>query len=897
MKFYFAKRKAITTLICFSFLFSHQAYWPKALADNRPAEDRGAAGLGQAVKRLGTIGSVLHTGAHPDDEDSGLLAYLARGRQARTAYLSLTRGDGGQNLIGPELYETLGVIRTDELLAARALDGAEQFFSRAFDFGFSKSAAEALSKWDRDEVLGDMVRVIRTFRPLVIVSAWTGTPSDGHGHHQAAGILTVEAFRAASDPARYPEQIAEGLKPWKARKLYSRVPTREELAKGQEPPPVTLTLNKGQFDPLLGRSYYEIAMQGRSQHRSQDQGALERRGPQYSKLRLLESTVGLPKEEKDIFDNMDATLTGIADFAGQAAARLKGPLAEAQALAEEAGAKYNPLTPSSVSPVIARGLKKIREIRATIPALGLNESESYETDFLLKRKEADFAGALAKSQGVIIDCIADDEIVTPGQTFAVSVQSYSDAGTTAGAVSLVLGQGWSSTQQKQNSAVTEGRLVSQTDYKVTVATDAEATAPYWLKNPRKGDMFSPGKGGTGIEPNAPPAINARVEFEIAGEKIIINQPAQFRFADKALGEIRREVKIAPALSVTVAPDFLVYPLSNSTVSREVTVYVTNNLKEGARGSVMLEKEEPWQIAPAEASFDLKREGERASFTFVLKTIPGSKEARRSISAMALLDGRPYRSGYQIVAYPHTEARFVYRNAKADAELLDVKVAQGLKVGYIEGAGDDFANALKRMDVDVHTIDSRELAAGDISRYDAIVLGIRVYEVRPDVIANNARLLDYVKNGGTLIVQYNKNEIATGNFTPYPVKMGRGMPDRVTDESAAVTVLDQSNALFNFPNKITARDFEGWRQERGAYFFSEWDANFKPLLSSKDAGETDKQGGELIAQYGKGYYIYTAYAWFRQLPQGVPGSYRLIANLVSFPKAKEPASRKSARSQL
>jgi hypothetical protein len=575
---------------------------------------------------------------------------------------------------------------------------------------------------------------------------------------------------------------------------------------------------------------------------------------------------------------------------------LREPLAQAQALADEAGAKYNPLTPSAITPVIARGLKKIREVRAMLATLGLNEAESYDADFLLKRKEDDFSSALAKSQGVVIDCIADDEVITPGQTFAVSVQSYADAGTSPGTVSLVLPQGWSSSQQKQNSSVTEGRLISQTDYKVTVAADAEATAPYWLKNPRKGDMFAPGKGGTGIEPNAPPAISARAELEIAGERIIVTQPAQFRFADKALGEIRREVKVAPALSVTVAPDFLVYPLSNTAVSREVTVYVTNNLKEGARGSVMLEKEEPWQVAPPEARFDLKREGERASFTFVLKTTPGGKESRRSISASASLDGRQYRSGYQVIAYPHTEARFVYRDAKADAELLDVKVAPGLRVGYVEGAGDDFANALKRMDVDVHTIDSRELASGDVSRYDVIVLGIRVYEVRPDVIANNARLLDYVKNGGTLIVQYNKNEIATGNFTPYPVKMGRGMPDRVTDERAAVTVLDQSHPLFNFPNKITERDFAGWMQERGAYFFSEWDANFKPLLSSKDAGEGEKQGGELIARYGKGYYIYTAYAWFRQLPQGVPGSYRLIANLVSFPKASASANPGAARTR-
>src|SRR5438128_3256058 len=325
------QRRAIVLLLLVSFV----AAWPghlssaaKVRTDSRVAEERGAAGLGQALKRLGTIASALHTGAHPDDEDSGLLAYLARGLQARTAYLSLTRGDGGQNLIGPELYETLGVIRTEELLAARRIDGAQQFFTRAFDFGFSKSPQEAFAKWDREAVLADMVRVIRTFRPLIMISAWAGTPADGHGHHQASGILTPEAYRAAADPSRFPEQIKEGLRPWQARKLYVRVPSRQELPKDQEPPAPTLTINDGQFDPLLGRSYYEIAMQGRSQHRSQDQGALERRGPQYSRLRLVESAAGQPKGEKEIFEGLDVQLTGIAALAGQAGAQMRPTLSE-----------------------------------------------------------------------------------------------------------------------------------------------------------------------------------------------------------------------------------------------------------------------------------------------------------------------------------------------------------------------------------------------------------------------------------------------------------------------------------------------------------------------------------------------------------------------------------------
>ncbi|MEN3333788.1 MAG: hypothetical protein V7641_3153 [Blastocatellia bacterium] len=893
------QRRAITFFILLSSVFA----WPARLhspavasADTRAAEDRGVAGLGQALKRLGTIASALHTGAHPDDEDSGLLAYLARGRQARTAYLSLTRGDGGQNLIGPELYEPLGVIRTEELLAARRIDGAQQFFSRAFDFGFSKSPQEAFAKWDREAVLSDMVRVIRTFRPLVIISAWTGTPLDGHGHHQASGILTPEAYRAAADPSRFPEQIKEGLRPWQAKKLYVRVPLRQELPKGQEPPQSMLTINDGQFDALLGRSYYEIAAQGRSQHRSQDQGALERRGPQYSRLRLVESSSGQPqaepKAEKDIYENIDVQLTGIADFAGSATAQLRTALADVQQAADEAMAKFNPLAPATLTPIIARGLHRLRALDARLPTLQLSDAEQYETHFLLKQKEADFSDALARSQGILVDCLADDELVTPGQTFAVSIQAYTDAGAPVRSATLNLPHGWSAQAQKENAAITDGRLAAQRDFNVTVAADAEATEAYWLKNPRKGDMFVPGTGGTGIEPVAPPVVSATVEFEIAGEPVIITQPAQFRFADKALGEIRRELKVAPALSVAVSPPLLVYPQSSKPVKREINVIVSNNQKDGARGAVSLRKIKDWQFTPAEAAFDLKREGEQQSFTFTVTASAGAMDSRHIVAVARTADGREYRDGYQRIVYPHIESRLIARRAQTEALSFDVKVAQGLRVGYIEGAGDDFANALRRMDVDVRVIDSRELTSGDLSKYDVIVTGLRVYEVRPDVIANNSRLLDYAKQGGTLIVQYNKNEIAAGNFTPYPVKMKQGMPDRVTDETAAVTMLDSSSPLFNFPNKITEADFAGWVQERGTYFFSEWDAQYKPLLASHDPNEEEKRGGELIAQVGKGYYIYTGYAWFRQLPMGVPGAYRLIANLVSFPKSN--AARGAAR---
>jgi LmbE family N-acetylglucosaminyl deacetylase len=834
----------------------------------------GAVELGQAIRRLGVVASVLHTGAHPDDEDSGLLAYLARGRQARTAYLSLTRGDGGQNLIGPELYELLGVIRTEELLAARRIDGASQFFSRAFDFGFSKSRDETLSKWDREAVLSDIVRVIRTFRPMVIVSQWSGTPTDGHGHHQAAGFLTAEAHRAAADPSRFTEQIAEGLRPWKAKKLYGRAPRAQR--ESAPSPETTLSINTGQYDPLLGRSYYEIAMHGRSQHRTQDQGALQRRGPQFSRLKILDNTVGAPSTEKDIFQGLDISLTGIAEQAGALGAPIRQLLADAQKAAEEAQENYNPFSTSTVVSVIARGLHRIREARAMLVRQNINKDQSYEIDFLLAQKEQDFEVALAQAQGAVVDCLSNDEIVTPGQTFAINVTVYSDESTKLSSCVLSVPAGWSAVEKARNSTIVDGRAISQIDFQVTVGSDADPTQPYWLENPRKNDMFVPGNGAKGIEPNAPPPVSARVQVEIAGESIEVVQPAQFRFADKALGEIRRELKVSPAVIVNVSPHLLVYPSSSTAQQKELSVSVINNAGSGSQGSVRLEGQ---GSTAARATFDLKRIDERATFAMHVKRPAANGE----VLALAEVNGKSYRQGYQVVSYPHIEPRHVYRDSSVRAELVDVRLAPGIRIGFIEGAGDYFFDALIQLGANVRPIDEQELVRGNLSHYDVVVMGIRTYEVRPDVVVNNGRLLEYVRNGGTLIVQYNKNEYANGNFAPYPIKM-KSPPDRVTHESAAVTLIDPNHPRFTFPNRITSQDFEGWVQERGAYFLSEWDSHFQPMMYCNDPGEEAKKGGELIATYGRGQYIYTAYGWFRQLPEGVPGAYRLIANLVSLPKA-------------
>jgi LmbE family N-acetylglucosaminyl deacetylase len=876
--------KTILLLLSFSLVISPIKQF-HSKADSLPAEEKGAIALGQAIKRLGTIASVLHTGAHPDDEDSGFLATMACGRQARTAYLALTRGDGGQNLIGPELYEALGVIRTEELQAARRLDGATQYFSRAFDFGFSKFREEALAKWPQEELLRDMVRVIRTFRPLVIVPVFTGTSSDGHGHHQASGYLTPIAYRDAADPRRFPEQIAEGLKPWKAKKLFIRSGGFQQPRNEPSQEKDVVSINTGEYDSLLGRSYYEIAMQGRSQHRSQDQGAIESKGPRYSFYKVVDSSVGVKDNEQDIFDGIDVSLLGIADFAGKASVKLKQELAEVQKAANDARQAFNPFATTRLTPLIARGLKKLREIQSSLADLGLSESERYDTEFLFKIKEHDFEDALAKAEGVVIDCLADDEIITPGQTFSVGLSVFRSGAKSSveAQTTLQVPKDWTVEELKNAPKNNENRLASQINFKVTVAKEAEPTQSYWLKNPRNGDLFVPGNGGTGIEPLTPPPVVAKVELEIEGQKVTLSKAAQYRYADKALGEVRHDLKVAPAVAVNVLPNLLIFPLSKTPVERDANVTIVNNAKGGTKGSLTLIAPKSWAVTPGLAEFDLKREGERATFVFKVKGAPNSTDSETKISVVAKVDGNDYKLSEQVLAYSHIEPRFLYRSSTIRAEELDVKVAPNLKVGWIEGAGDDFANALSRLGVNVHTIDANELATGDLSRFDTIVTGIRVYEVRPDVIANNVRLLEYVKNGGTLIIQYNKNEYARGNFAPYQIKMPDQGFERVTDENATVTILEPTHPLFNLPNKITERDFAGWGQERGAYFLTEWDAHFKPLMASHDQGEQDKRGGEVIAEYGRGLYVYTAYAWFRQLPNGVPGAYRLIANLVSLPK--------------
>ncbi len=862
-------------------------------ADTRPApEDRGTTGLALTLRRLQTIASVLHTAAHPDDEATEMLAYVARKEGARTAYLSLNRGEGGQNGIGPELGEGLGVIRTEELLAARKLDGAEQYFTRAFDFGFTRSPEETLQKWNREELLSDMVRVIRRMRPLVIVNGFSGTPRDGHGQHQVAGLLTPEAIKAAADPTRFPEQLTnEGLQPWQVLKVYGRIFGNVESGP-------RATFDVGEFDYVLGRSYNELASDGRSRHRSQDFGMMQMRGSQMRSFPRLSTLVEAPEVERSLFTGIDTSIVGIAKFAGKGGEQLLPALHKIKDLAAKALAEFNVEQPALSAPFLAAGLREVRSLRGQLS--NLDTIAKANVDGILRRKEQEFAQALTKAHGVIVDALSSTEIVTPGEAVEIAAHVFvaTEAKAAAAKIELNLPANW------QVEAIKPEPMLPMTGmsfmrgreapnfvarFKALTPLNASATQPYWLTKSRTKEQFAWDETMPRNMPFAPPLAQAQVELTLSGEKVTIYQPVEYRFADKTFGEIRRELKVAPALTLVVHPSLLVIPATSQNRTREISVEIAHNAARKTDGLVKLIAPANWRVEADSRPLAFTKQGEKTARTFKV-TPPFGASGNFELKASAEANGQTYDNGYQVIAYPHIETHYIYHPAITKIEVFDVTVAQNLHVGYVMGSGDDGPQVLEQLGVNVHLITPSELASGDLSGYDTIVLGIRVYEVNEDVMANNKRLLDYVAQGGTLIVQYNKQEFVNGNFAPYPVKMAGSV--RVTDETAPITILAPNHPLFNFPNKITEEDWKGWIQERGLYFLSEWDARYTPLLASSDDPGTSLKGGELIATYGKGTYIFTSYAWFRQFPVGVPGAYRLFANLVSY--AKHKAGRASGR---
>lgn len=855
--------------------------------DIRPVPDgKGTSTLAQAVLRLPVVASMLHTGAHPDDENSALVAYVSRGLHARTAYLSLNRGEGGQNLIGPELYDAIGVIRTEELLTARRFDGAEQFFTRTFDFGFSKSAEETLEYWNHDEMLlSDVVRVIRRFRPDVIVSVFADSPRDGHGHHQASGRITREAFFAAADPERFPEHLRDGLRPWQASKLYINN-TRASFDSID-----SLVVDTGTYSPVLDRSYRELGLAGRSMHRSQDMGTLQPKGPATTKIKLV-ARAGMEDADGDahLFDGLDTSFMRFHTMAGPDAGKIPGfagRLERLDALAREAVDAYRPLDPPAVLDPVLEGLRMIRALRSDLEKGGLPTDVMADIVFLLDQKEEDFANAAVLALGMAFEVLTSDDRVVPGNLLGVHLVLLNRSARPVRVTGLALDvpEGWTAAPDsmparpaRQTEDIGYNESFAE-NWRVAVPTDARLTRPYWHRRALNDARVVVDDTALIGLPWRPQPVIGRARFVVDDVEIEIRQPAQYRFADRAFGEIRRELQVVPALSVIMDPQVVVAPSGRESPLR-FSVSVVSNVDGVIEGGLSLEAPDGWEVSPGEVPLSFSGRGQAATFSYTVVPAPDARDGAYDVRAVAKAGGNEYREGYEVIAYPHIEPRHLYRGSSSAVQVARVDLPDDLSVGYIMGTGDQVPLVLEQMGLQVQMLTGEDLATADLRAFDLIIAGIRAYEVREDLIAVNQRLLDYVEAGGVYIVQYNKYAFNLHQYGPYPFQINRPH-DRVTREDAPVDILVPDHPVFNRPNRITEADFEGWVQERGLYFQGEWDPRYTPLMASRDPGEPSKGGGLLEARYGKGRYIYTGYAWFRQLPAGVPGAVRLFANLIGL----------------
>jgi len=702
---------------------------PAAIPAAEVAEDRGAMGLSQSLKRLDIVASVLHTGAHPDDENSSLLAWLARGQGVRTAYLSATRGEGGVNLIGGELLEPLGVIRTEELASARRLDHATQFFTPNYEFGYSKNADDTFTKWAHDQILGDYVRIIRYFRPEIIISRFTGTSRDGHGHHQVSGIITQEAFKVAADPNRFPEYG----KPWQAKKLYLNGGMGADQ-NGQNDPNNQrgVPINIGEFDSALGRSYNEIASEGRSMHRSQGQGGPQERGPRQTRLQLVQKTV-TAADDAPIFTGVPYKLPDLAQLDSTLSADLAGLEQRITAIRQ----KVNLLRPADIVPDLAAALKELQRIKA--------KSTNEHVRFLLDKKEDDFNEALRLAAGLVVDVLVSDDTVVPRQEFNLTI-SVTNGGPYAfpdlHAVTD-LPAGWEAVYDSSTGSLDPGQRLDQ-KYKIKVSGTADFTQPYWLRQPRRGDRFVWPQVATGALPDNAPLLPTRAEVTFQGTTIVMKKSAEFRRIDRIYGESRTTLKVVPGLSVTVSPDIAIVPLKGKR-EKELTVTLENQNPNGAMADVRLVTPAGWTVSPASRSVNLTQQGEKASLQFIVSVPPTAGDFL--VQAVATTNSQEVKSGYTAVAYPHIETRYVYAPAQSKVEVIDVATTVS-SVGYIEGTGDAIPDALRQLGINVTILSPKEIATADLSKFPAIVIGVRAYAVRDDLRAYNKRLLDYVSNGGT-----------------------------------------------------------------------------------------------------------------------------------------------------
>jgi len=791
-----------------------------------------------ALEKLGVVGSVLYLAAHPDDENTAMLAYFSKGRLMRTGYLALTRGDGGQNLIGTEQGAALGVLRSEELLSARAIDGAAQFFTRAIDFGYSKTAEETLTVWDRDKLLGDVVWVIRSFRPDVIVTRFPTDGRGGHGHHTASAILALEAFTAAADPKRFPEQLSL-VKPWQPKRIFWNNWRPDLDARTPEMPPL-LSVDLGSYSPLLGESYAEIAARARSMHKSQGFGASSRRG---TLLNYLELMGGTPPAGDDPLSGVDTSWSRLPGG---------GAVQEAVARARQAHDSEHP--------------------ERTVPALVavLNQLDRLAPDPWVEVKRRETVELIQACTGLWLDAVAEEPGVTPGATLKLTASALNRSPAAVAVERVVLPDGSSvpiGEPLPDNQPVTR-------EIALSVPDDAPPTQPYWLEQPPNGALYHVDRQADIGRPRSRPAFVLDFVLRVGGREITVPVPAVHRHTDPVQGEISRPVEVVPPVMVTLDREVLLFP---DTAPRKITVRLTAGRGDVA-GTLSLEAPDGFVVSPRQQPFAIAAIHGEHSVEFTVT--PPAAATTGTLTAVATVDGNAYSRGVVTVDYPHIQAQTLLPRAQARVVRTDLAI-DGRRVGYVMGAGDEVPEALRQMGYEVELLSDAQLANGSLAGFDAVVMGVRAYNTRAALAGLEPHLLEYVHDGGTLVVQYDTTRgLVTDQLGPYPLKLSH---DRVTVEEAPVSILIPDHPLLAGPNPITTADFAGWVQERGLYFPDEWDVRYETPLAMADPGEPASKGSLLFATFGKGAFVYTGLSFFRQLPAGVPGAYRLFANLLAAGK--------------
>jgi LmbE family N-acetylglucosaminyl deacetylase len=806
----------------------------------QPVQIMNSGEIKLALKKLNVLGSVLYIAAHPDDENTALLSYFSSGKLLHTGYLSMTRGDGGQNLIGSEQGELLGLIRTQELLDARKIDGAEQFFSRAYDFGFTKSSEETFEFWGKEKMLSDVVWIIRKFRPDVIITRFPITGEGGHGHHTASAILAEEAFNLAGDRTKFPEQL-KYVNAWKPKRLmwnvFPQIWLNRKLETNNLP-----KIDVGEFNSFLGKSYTEIAAESRSMHKSQGFGTGGTRG---ESIQYFESRKGSPVK-KDLFEDIDLSWD-----------RIKGS-SKLASLLNRAETNYNEDKPKEIIPILVEAY---------------NEMDNVKDNYWIPIKKKELKEVISSLLGLWLEALSTDFSSVPGQkiTYNTSIVSRIDYPIKLKSIDC----SFCKSDTLINTDLSVG-IPYQKSFTVIIPKDAPLSQPYWLGNSHDKGSFVVNHQELIGKPENDPSMIVKFTIEINGTDITYSTSLLYKWIDPIRGEKYRPFEIIPAVSINFEDNTYLFPDNNS---KKIRLHLINN-SSGLSGTLRLSQPSEWKVTPQEYSFTFDKKDEEKLLEFTV--IPPTFNSEEKIIALAKVGNNIYNKGIVRINYDHIPIQTYLTNSEFKAVRFTSEKTIN-NIGYIMGSGDNIPGYLTQLGYNISLISDNDFNTKDLSGYDAIIMGVRAYNTKKLLSREQGKLLNYVYEGGNLLVQYTVNrDIVVQNIGPYPITIST---DRVTNEEAKVNFIDPTNSILNYPNKINKEDFNEWIQERGLYFANKWDPKYQSILSSNDPGEKPLEGGLLFSQYGKGNFVYTGYSFFREIPAGIPGAIRLFINLFSERKNK------------